>query len=556
MNRNILLHFIFITVIAILQPFCTADSNFIVGESDTTAPVTGTEIVFKDVKNNSAIVSWGAGKDDVTAESDLQYKLVFSKDINEINTIDSAVNCSIIDWRGYVTETAVTNLDDNTKYYFTVILRDIAGNKALYEPKEIKTITGIEFLSAVQTGGESSMVNTTGLTLSFSADPATLTADNISITGAEKGSLSGIGTTRNISLSNITIGNGETVSVSVSSPAGYILTKSPQTAVVYRFLNIYVCGYITDTVKKAGYWKNGNWTALPPIDPAKESCANSIAVSGTDVYAGGYNINTSDTTVAVYWKNGSRIDLESTADSIIYSIKTLGTDVYACGHRQNQAGYWKNGAWTSLPVIDPTKKSESYSIKISGSDIFICGHSKNNSDIKSAGYWKNGELTTFSSIDSSSISWTVSIIISGSDIYNSGMIGHSNAPYAACYWKNGKRTDLPSIDQSKMSGASSIGISGSDIYVCGISTNSSSIIVPGYWKNDIWTTLPAIDPAKSSFVNTMQISGPYIYFSGYSTDSLNIMRAGYWKNGIWNAIPIPAEYGNENSEINDMVIVP
>jgi len=92
----------------------------------------------------------------------------------------------------------------------------------------------VTFQSAVQTGGTSNSVTTTGLTLTFSVDPITLTVDNITVTGATKGTLSGTGTTRSLVITAITVASGGPVSVIVTSPAGFAITGSPQTAVVYR----------------------------------------------------------------------------------------------------------------------------------------------------------------------------------------------------------------------------------------------------------------------------------------------------------------------------------
>ena len=94
--------------------------------------------------------------------------------------------------------------------------------------------TAVTFESAVQTGGTSGTADSTGLTLTFSVDPTTLAAGDITVTGATKGALSGTGTTRTLAISNITVGNGETVSVAIASPSGFTLTGSPQTAVVYK----------------------------------------------------------------------------------------------------------------------------------------------------------------------------------------------------------------------------------------------------------------------------------------------------------------------------------
>ncbi|HOV12803.1 MAG TPA: DUF1566 domain-containing protein [Spirochaetota bacterium] len=74
------------------------------------------------------------------------------------------------------------------------------------------------------------------MTLTFSVDPTTLAASDITVTGATKGALSGTGTTRSLAISAITVGNGETVSVAIASPSGFTISGSPKTAVVYRLL--------------------------------------------------------------------------------------------------------------------------------------------------------------------------------------------------------------------------------------------------------------------------------------------------------------------------------
>jgi hypothetical protein len=50
--------------------------------------------------------------------------------------------------------------------------------------------------------------------------------------------LSGGGTTRTLAISAITVADGETVSVAITSPSGFMLSGSPQTAVVHKAIVI------------------------------------------------------------------------------------------------------------------------------------------------------------------------------------------------------------------------------------------------------------------------------------------------------------------------------
>lgn len=96
----------------------------------------------------------------------------------------------------------------------------------------------VAFVSAVQTGGTSGTADTTALALTFDADPASLSVDDIDIAGATKGALSGSGMTRSLGISGIAVANGETVTISISSPSDCAITGSPRSATVYRALTI------------------------------------------------------------------------------------------------------------------------------------------------------------------------------------------------------------------------------------------------------------------------------------------------------------------------------
>jgi uncharacterized repeat protein (TIGR02543 family) len=86
--------------------------------------------------------------------------------------------------------------------------------------------------SGLEANGESG-VTTTELTLTFDKDPTTLTIDDIAVSGATKGTLSGSGTTRTLGISAITAGDGGDVTVTITNPTGFTISPASMTVPVH-----------------------------------------------------------------------------------------------------------------------------------------------------------------------------------------------------------------------------------------------------------------------------------------------------------------------------------
>src|SRR5437868_4390087 len=111
--------------------------------ADTTAPVAGNAgaITTANVATMSLTLNWTKATDDVSAQSALQYEVRRSASNNLDTVANAEANGTVV--LGYTADIAtanVTGLDSATGYYFNVIVKDAAGNKAIYVTKNETTL--------------------------------------------------------------------------------------------------------------------------------------------------------------------------------------------------------------------------------------------------------------------------------------------------------------------------------------------------------------------------------------------------------------------------------
>ena len=175
--------------------------------------------------------------------------------------------------------------------------------------------------------------------------------------------------------------------------------------------DIYVFAYYGDlAASKIRVWKNGQLSNITSASNNRIVPTNA-AVNNGDVYVSGYEQLLTGITVATIWKNGVPIRLTNgTFNANANNIVVSGTDVYAVGYEGNSifpglnrpvAKMWKNGVATSLTtgIFNATANS----IVLVGSDIYIGGNEdvqqpnfqSDNFTSSSVKVWKNGVATTY-----------------------------------------------------------------------------------------------------------------------------------------------------------------
>lgn len=111
-------------------------------EADVTAPAPGDagKLTVSNIKTDSVTVQWKKASDNVTAEKALQYCVYYSKADNVTKLADIKANGKAVgSFAADINSVNVKGLETDTKYWFAVIVKDEAGNEAVYNTVGAKT---------------------------------------------------------------------------------------------------------------------------------------------------------------------------------------------------------------------------------------------------------------------------------------------------------------------------------------------------------------------------------------------------------------------------------
>ncbi len=282
--------------------------------------------------------------------------------------------------------------------------------------------------------------------------------------------------------------------------------------------------------------------------------ANSVAVSGSDVYVAGSATNAT-TGIALYWHNGSPIVLPSSMSlARAYSIAVSGGDVYVVGFEENNVNQgnallWINGVPTTLPTPSGLTGPSPYAIAISGGNVYIAGTASSSSG-NTALYWVNGTPTVLPQPSGHSPGvLALGIGVLNGNVYVSGGSDSSSSNEFAYLWKNGgapTALQLPTGIEPERYGASQITVSGNNLYVAGGGATGSSTGTAAYWMNGMPTILPVPNNLQNTLAVTsalqIALAGSDVYAAGsfYDTNLGNLQSAAYWVDGgAATLLPMP-----------------
>jgi len=303
--------------------------------------------------------------------------------------------------------------------------------------------------------------------------------------------------------------------------------------------NMYLVGSLSGKNNIAKLWKSGESINL--TNGTYDACANSIYVSGNDVYIAGIENTNKETAVNGYstnyfakqWKNGTAQNLtDGTLDARANSVFVSGNDVYVAGQIDTDysrfAVLWINGE------EQYHGEGVANSVYVSGNEVYVAGSRWLPNKQTRAVLWKDGEAQYFT--DGSE---ATSVFVSGGNVYVAGYekVEGVNNTYVPKLWINGETQNISTgIESSQISAAWSVFVSGSDVYVCGNIADAQRNRYARLWKNGVEQTL-ADDKSEESVALSVIVKGSDVYVLGFGMKNNGAIRGKVWKNGEVKTFP-------------------
>ena len=264
--------------------------------------------------------------------------------------------------------------------------------------------------------------------------------------------------------------------------------------------DVYVAGYKVDTRDRmvATIWKNGHNHKYFGHEQFEHSIANSVFLSGNDLYVAGAMRRASETDatrktsemVATIWKNDDCTILsDETNYTMANSIFILNDEIYVAGVERNANTYiatiWIIRGNEVIPIQCNGKgDAEAHSFLVSRDGICVVGVGKNPDERWVARNWNanNGNILPFPLSDVRYREKPSSLFVSGRDVFAIEHEHSTGSRQIATPKKNGERITLHN-DENSNTEVQSVYASGNDVYVAGTKNQTGNKPAAVYWKN-------------------------------------------------------------------------
>jgi hypothetical protein len=302
-----------------------------------------------------------------------------------------------------------------------------------------------------------------------------------------------------------------------------------------------------------------NWSSTFGV-PGANNSVHVIAVSGSDVYMGGYftTIGGIGANHIAKWNGSSWSALGSGTDNVIYTMAISGSDLYvggefttAGGIRASHIAKWNGSSWSALGsgVSGLEPNTEVRAIATIGLNVYAGGVFTTAGGI-SANHIAKWNGSSWSALSTGLQNghcpnplWCVTAMATdGSNVYVAGnfAVAGGVAAVGIARWDGTNWFALGSGLASVSNLVAAISVSGGDVYVGGQFTMIGGISAHNIakWNGSSWSALGSgVNDTVSAISVGNSAVDSYVYVGGYFTTAgaTNANHIAKWNNG-WSAL--------------------
>jgi hypothetical protein len=315
----------------------------------------------------------------------------------------------------------------------------------------------------------------------------------------------------------------------IDSPYTYV-----RAAVADGSGNLYVGGafWISGVATNIARWNGSSWSALS----SGMTNVFALAVSGTDLYAGGYFLRAGATPAhnIAKWNGTNWSALGSGVAGEVFALAVLGSNVYAGGY--SGIAKWDGSNWSDLTGsgINGIVRA----LAVSGSDLYAAGDASGPAN--RVAKWDG---SSWSALGSDMNSYVLALAASGTNLYAAGYFTAADGATArrVAKWNGNAWSALGSglgrADNYTPS-VSALAVSGNDLYAGGNFTTADGgpANYIAKWDGTFWYPLGSgMSGGATLYVNALAVSGSSLYAGGSFTTAGGKVSAGLAKARIASA---------------------
>jgi hypothetical protein len=322
-------------------------------------------------------------------------------------------------------------------------------------------------------------------------------------------------------------------------------------------------------------WDGNSWSVLGQMNGNFSGGyvlpVYALAVSGSDLYAGGFFtvVNSTSASSIAKWNGGSWSALEPGLNGIfpqtypnVTALAVSGNDAYVGGFFATAGGAgaayniarWNGSGWSALGSgIGPNFYFDSVNaLTASGSDLYVGGNftETGGSAAKYVAKWDGSSWSALGSgLGSDTVSAQVhALAVSGNDLYAAGafMTASGIAVTNIAKWDGSSWSALGSGIGDANSSVNVLAVSRSDVYAGGSFTTAGGIAATNIarWDGGSWSALgsgisaPAAYPYNGGSVVALAVSGSDLYAGGSftSTGGVAATNIAKWDGNSWSPL--------------------